>query len=121
MALKERGDIYDCKCEGRNPDCQICEGKGYYYQIPNSNKPQKKISDPSDPFPLFASDSSKADSENTYVKRQLEKYAKHLKHRRKRSEILVVPKRKKKEKVEDKQRKNIESLEKKQRKKRKRI
>ncbi len=121
MALKERGDIFDCKCEGRNPDCQICEGKGYYYQIPNSNKPQKKISIPSDPFPPITNDSYEADSENTYVKRQLEKYANHLKKRRKHREMNVVQKRKKKEKVEDKQRKNIESLKKEQRKKRKRI
>jgi len=83
MSLPERGELMDCKCEGRNPNCQICNGKGYYYQLPDSKKPQKNISDPSDPFPPIMKDSTEPDSENPHIKRHLEKYALQLKKNRK--------------------------------------
>jgi len=107
MALKERGEIFDCKCEGRNPNCQKCEGKGYYYKISDSKKPQSKISIPSDPFPLTSNSSSDEGNENSYVKRHLEKYASYLEQRRK-----------KKEKREEAERKNREAAKVKQLKKR---
>ena len=133
MALKDRGEILDCKCEGRNPDCQTCSGKGYYYQIPDSKKPQKKISNPSDPFPLIAYDSEKAESENSQLKRHLDKYARGLANKRKNKEEREEKQRQKKarareeelrkeiKKLKEEKKKNRGMLENIQKKKRKRI
>ena len=99
MALDERGEIFDCKCEGRNPECQICSGKGYYYQLPDSKEPKEKIIRPPDPFPIIIKNSSDAGDKNSVVKRRLEKYKSQLEEKRKKRENSKGRKKSKTEKV----------------------
>jgi hypothetical protein len=88
MALDERGEIFDCKCEGRNPECQICGGNGYYYQFPDSKELKEKISRPPDPFPLILKESSDVGNENSSVTRHLANYKSQLEKKRKQREML---------------------------------
>jgi len=112
MTLKDRGDIFDCKCEGRNPDCQTCSGKGYYYQLPDSKEPQKKIIRPPDPFPIIMKDSGEGKGKKSHIEKRLEKYNSHLGKKRKKQVKLKEHKNKKTGKAEEKLRNEIESLEK---------
>lgn len=40
--MKNPEQISDCKCQGNNPNCSICDGKGYFYCYDNEDKSIKK-------------------------------------------------------------------------------
>lgn len=118
MALDERGEIFNCKCEGRNPECQTCGGKGYYYQLPDFNKPKEKISNPTDPFPIIIKRPSDADDGNSIIERRIAQYKSQLERKKKNREKFQGHKKKEKEKAEDKLKNEIDALEKELRRKR---
>ena len=112
MALDERGDIFDCKCEGYNPECQTCGGKGYYYQLPDSNKPKEKISRPPDPFPIIIKKSSDLGDKNSNVEKRLEQYKSQLERKKKNREKITGHKKKKTIKSDEVLKEEIASLKK---------